>query len=81
MSLLVRPTAAFWLWKSDFVCRLQGARYLFGMGPLPVAGHLSLSGTLWAWSGIGHTVTPDICHELARPLNIAAEAAVACAVT
>jgi len=42
------------------MCRLQGARYLFGMGPLPVTGHLSLSGTLSAWSGIGHAATLDI---------------------
>lgn len=42
-------------------------RYLFGMEPLLVAGDLSLSGTLLAWSGIGHAATPNTLGCMASP--------------
>ncbi|MFY1960345.1 DEAD/DEAH box helicase family protein [Achromobacter xylosoxidans] len=49
---------AFCLWRIDFVSQLQTGPLVVRHGAL-ARGDLSLSGTLRAWSGIGHAATPN----------------------
>lgn len=49
---------AFCLWRFDFVSQLQTGPLFVRHGAL-ARGDLSLSGTLLAWSGIGHAATPN----------------------